>query len=231
MRREFKVEAKVGKPQVAYRETVTSPKTEVESKYIKQSGGRGQYGHVWLRLEPMKRGKGFEFVDEIKGGVVPQEFIPAVEKGIKEAMDNGVLAGYPVVDVKVTLYDGSYHDVDSSEAAFKVAGSKGLKDGVKKGKPVLLEPIMDLEVVCPEEYMGDVVGDLNSRRAQVEEISDRANLKVIDAKVPLAEMFGYTTVLRSLTQGRGVPNMEFDHYDPVPPNIANEITGADKEGK
>jgi len=229
MKREFKVEAKVGKPQVAYRETVTAPSTEVESKYIKQTGGRGQYGHVWLRLEPMKRGKGFEFVDEVKGGVVPQEYIPAVEKGVKEAMENGVLAGYPVVDLRVVLYDGSYHEVDSSEAAFKVAGSKGLKDGVKKGKPVLLEPIMKLEVVCPEDYMGDVVGDLNSRRAQVEEISDRANLKVIDAKVPLAEMFGYTTVLRSLTQGRGVPNMEFDHYDPVPPNIAQEITGEDKK--
>jgi elongation factor G len=231
MRREFKVEATVGKPQVAYRETVKA-KAEVESKYIKQTGGRGQYGHVWLRIEPRERGKGFEFIDEIKGGVIPQEYIPAVQKGVKEAMDNGVLAGYPVVDLSVALYDGSYHDVDSSEAAFKVAGSKGLKEGVKKASPILLEPVMKIEVVCPEDYMGDVVGDLNSRRAQVEEITDRAKLKVIDAKVPLAEMFGYTTVLRSLTQGRGVPNMEFDHYEEVPPNIARDIIGDDtKENK
>ncbi len=228
MKREFKVEANIGKPQVSYRETIKK-ETEVESKYIKQSGGRGQYGHVWLRLKPLERSKGFEFVNEIKGGSIPQEYIPSVEKGVKGAMENGVIAGYPVVDIEVTLYDGSYHDVDSSEAAFMIAGSKGLKDGVKKANPIILEPIMALEVTCPEEYMGDVVGDLNSKRAQIDEIADRAKLKVINSKVPLAEIFGYTTALRSLTQGRGVPNMEFDHYEEVPPNIAKEITGEEKK--
>lgn len=228
MRREFKVEANIGKPQVAYKETIKKS-VEAEGKYIKQTGGRGQYGHVWLKLEPRERGKGFEFLDEVKGGVVPQEYIAPVSKGVKEAMDNGVIAGYPVIDVSVTIFDGSYHEVDSSEAAFKVAGSKALKEGVRKANPVLLEPIMALEVICPDNYMGDVVGDLNSKRAQIEQINDRGKLKVIDAKVPLAEMFGYTTTLRSLTQGRGVPNMQFDHYSEVPPNIARQITGEDKE--
>ncbi len=228
MRREFKVGADVGKPQVAYKETIKKP-VEAEGKYIKQTGGRGQYGHVWLKLEPRERGKGFEFLDEIKGGVVPQEYIAPVGKGVKEAMDNGVIAGYPVIDISVTMFDGSYHDVDSSEAAFKIAGSKALKEGVRKANPVLLEPIMALEVICPDNYMGDVVGDLNAKRAQIDAINDRGKLKVIDAKVPLAEMFGYTTTLRSLTQGRGVPNMQFDHYAEVPPNIARQITGEEKK--
>ncbi len=228
MRREFKVEANVGKPQVAYKETIKKA-VESEGKYIKQTGGRGQYGHVWLKLEPRERGKGFEFIDDIKGGVVPQEYIAPVGKGVKEAMDNGVIAGYPVIDVSVTIFDGSYHEVDSSEAAFKVAGSKALKEGVRKANPILLEPIMSLEVICPDNYMGDVVGDLNAKRAQIDAINDRGKLKVIDAKVPLAEMFGYTTTLRSLTQGRGVPNMQFDHYAEVPPNIARQITGEEKE--
>ena len=222
MKREFKVEANIGQPQVAYRETIRDTK-EIESKYIKQSGGRGQYGHVYLRLEPQEAGEGFEFVDQIKGGVVPKEYIPAVRNGVEEAMNNGVIAGYPVVDMKVTLYDGSYHDVDSSEVAFKVAGSMGLKDGVKQAKPVLLEPVMKVEVVTPEEFMGDVMGDINSKRGRIEEMSDRGNAKVIDAFVPLAEMFGYTTSLRSMTQGRASSSMELDHYEDVPPNVAEAI--------
>jgi len=222
MKREFKVEANVGKPQVAYKETIKT-EASAEGKYIRQSGGRGQYGHVWLRLTPLERGKGFEFVNEIKGGIIPQEFIPAVEKGVKEAMENGVLAGYPVVDLRATLYDGSYHEVDSSEAAFKIAGSAALQAGVKKAKPVILEPIMKVEVVTPEQFMGDVIGDLNSKRAQIQEMTDRAQMKVVKAMVPLATMFGYATTLRSLTQGRANYTMEFDHYEEVPANVAKAI--------
>ncbi|MCD6115183.1 elongation factor G [bacterium] len=222
LKREFKVEANVGRPQVAYKETITTA-AEAEGKYIRQSGGRGQYGHVWLRVEPKERGQGYEFKDEIKGGIIPKEFIPAVEKGVKEAMERGVLAGYPLVDMKVTLYDGSFHEVDSSDAAFKIAGSIALQEAAKRAKPILLEPIMKLEVTIPQEYFGDVIGDLNSRRGKILETLDRANMKVIRAHVPLAEMFGYATSLRSMTQGRGVFTMEFDHYAKVPENIAQEI--------
>lgn len=222
LKREFKVEANIGKPQVAYKETILG-KAEAEGKYIRQSGGRGQYGHVWLRVEPLERGKGLEFVDEIKGGIIPQEFIPAVEKGVKEAAEKGILAGYPVVDLRVTLYDGSFHEVDSSEFAFKIASSIALQEACKKAKPILLEPIMKLEVITPSEFFGDVIGDLNARRGKIEDTEDKDNLKIIKAKVPLAEMFGYATSLRSLTQGRGNFNMEFSHYEPVPQNIAQEI--------
>jgi elongation factor G len=222
LKREFKVDAVVGRPQVAYKETVREM-VESEGKYIRQSGGRGQYGHVKIKIEPKNRGEGFEFVDAIKGGIIPKEFIPAVEKGVKEAMDKGILAGYPVTDVKVTLYDGSFHEVDSSEVAFKIAASQAFQEGAKKAKPVLLEPIMKLEVIVPEEFFGDVIGDLSSRRGKIEETSERLNMKVIDALVPLSEMFGYATVLRSLTQGRGSFTMEFDHYEEVPVNIAQEI--------
>lgn len=222
MKREFNVEANVGAPQVAYRETIRGT-AEAESKYVRQSGGRGQYGHVRLRLEPQEAGAGFEFVNEIKGGVIPAEYIPAVEKGVKEAMGRGVLAGYPMVDVKVTLYDGSFHEVDSSEAAFKIAGSMAFQDGAKKAKPVLLEPIMHIEVTVPEDFMGDVSGNLNSRRAQIEEMGERGMLKTIAATVPLSNMFGYTTDLRSMTQGRGTAVMEFSHYQDVPSNIATQI--------
>ena len=228
LKREFKVEGNVGKPQVAYKETIKEA-AEAEGKYIRQTGGRGQYGHVWLRLEPKKRGEGFEFVDAIKGGVIPKEFIPAVEKGVKEAMEKGVLAGYPLVDLKVTLYDGSFHEVDSSEFAFKIAGSAALQEGAKKAKPVLLEPIMKLEVIVPEEFFGDVIGDLSARRGKIKETKDRLNLKVIDAQVPLAEMFGYATALRSLTEGRGTFTMEFDHYEEVPQNVAQEIIEGKKK--
>ncbi len=224
MKREFNVEANTGKPQVAYRETIKKM-AEAEGKYIRQSGGRGQYGHCWLRVEPQDRGKGFEFVDEIKGGVVPREYVPAIQKGVKEALDKGIIAGYPVVDVKVAVYDGSYHEVDSSEAAFKIAGSFAVQEGVKKASPVLLEPIEKVEVVTPEEYMGDVVGDLNSRRGQIKEMRDRSNLKVIEAEVPLAEMFGYATQLRSMTQGRASYSMEFLQYSEVPNNILEKIKG------
>jgi len=222
MRREFKVEGNVGRPQVAYKETIKG-EAESEGKYIKQSGGRGQYGHVWLRIKPKQRGEGFEFVDEIKGGIIPREFIPAVEKGVKEAMEKGVVAGYPMVDLEATLYDGSFHEVDSSELAFKIAAFTAFQEAAKKAKPVLLEPIMKIEITCPEESFGDVLGDFSSRRGKVESISERLNMKVIDGKVPLAEMFGYATVLRSLTEGRGTFTMEFDHYEEVPPNIAQEI--------
>jgi len=222
MRREFKVEGNIGRPQVAYKETIKK-EAEAEGKYIRQSGGRGQYGHVWLRVEPKKRGEGFEFIDEIKGGIIPQEFIPAVEKGVKEAMDKGVLAGYPMVDLSVTLYDGSFHEVDSSEVAFKVASSMAFQSACKKADPVILEPIMKLEVIVPEEFFGEVIGDLSARRGKIEETKDRLNMKVISAKVPLAEMFGYATQLRSLTEGRGTFTMEFDHYQEVPPNITQEI--------
>jgi elongation factor G len=222
MMREFKVEAEVGQPQVAYRETIKTP-VEQEYKYAKQSGGRGQYGHVFLRIEPVEPGSGYEFVDEIKGGVVPKEYIPAVDKGVQEAMQNGILAGYPVEDVKVTLYDGSYHDVDSSEMAFKLAGSMCFKEGAKKANPVILEPVMKVEVEVPEEYMGDVIGDLNRRRGQINSMEDRHGNKIVNAFVPLAEMFGYSTDLRSATQGRGTYAMEFDHYEEVPKNVADEI--------
>jgi elongation factor G len=222
MKREFKVEANVGAPQVAYRETIRT-KVEQEGKFVRQSGGRGQFGHVWLRIEPQEPGAGYEFVNEIVGGVVPKEYIPAVDKGIKEQMENGVIAGYPVVDVKVTLYDGSYHEVDSSEMAFKIAGSMGFKEGAKKAKPVLLEPIMKVEVVTPEEYMGDVMGDLNRRRGLVGGMDDSPSGKIIRAEVPLAEMFGYATDLRSATQGRATYSMEFEKYNEAPANIAEEV--------
>jgi len=222
MLREFKVEAEVGQPQVAYRETIKTPVNQ-EYKYAKQSGGRGQYGHVFLKLEPMEQGSGYEFVNEIKGGVVPKEYIPAVDKGVQEAMQSGVLAGYPVEDVKVTLYDGSYHDVDSSEMAFKLAASMCFKEGAKKANPVILEPIMKVEVEVPEEFMGDVIGDLNRRRGQINAMDERGGNKIVDAFVPLAEMFGYSTDLRSSTQGRATYSMEFDHYDEVPKNVSEEI--------
>ena len=222
MKREFKVEADVGKPQVAYKETITQ-EAEAEGKYIKQSGGRGQYGHVWLRIEPKERGQGFEFIDEIRGGVIPKEFIPAVGKGVKEAVDKGVIAGYPMVDVSAALYDGSFHDVDSSEIAFKIAGSIAFQAAVKKAKPVILEPIMKLEVIVPSDFFGDAIGDLASRRGKIEQTNDRMQLKIIDAKVPLSEMFGYATSLRSFTEGRGTFTMEFNEYEPVPVNIAQEI--------
>ena len=222
MKREFKVEGSVGRPQVAYKETIKQ-EAEAEGKYIKQSGGRGQYGHVWLRINPKEGGQGFEFKNEIKGGVIPKEFIPAVEKGVKEAMSKGILAGYQVVDAEVILYDGSFHDVDSSENAFKIAASIGFQAAAKRANPVILEPIMKLEVIIPSDFFGDTIGDLSARRGKVEETKDRLNLKVIDAKIPLAEMFGYATTLRSLTEGRGNFTMEFDHYEEVPANIAQEI--------
>ncbi len=222
LRREFKVDCNVGQPQVAYKETITKS-TRIEGKYVRQSGGRGQYGHVWLELEPLEAGTGFEFVDKIVGGVIPKEYIPAVEAGVKEAMERGILAGYPVVDVKVTLFDGSYHEVDSSEMAFKIAGSQAFQAGAKKCAPIILEPIMDVEVTVPEEYMGDVIGDINSRRGKVQGMESRLNLQIIKAYIPLSEMFGYSTVLRSLTQGRATYSMQFSHYDPVPQNISEEL--------
>jgi elongation factor G len=222
LRREFKVEAKVGKPQVAYKETFRKS-AKVEGKFIRQTGGRGQYGHVWIEFEPLPEGSGFVFENKIVGGVVPKEYIPAVQAGIEEAMQNGVLAGYPMVDIKATIFDGSYHDVDSSEMAFKIAGSLALKAAKDKCDPVLLEPIMKVEVVVPEEYMGDIMGDINSRRGRVEGMEARGNAQVIRGMVPLAEMFGYATTLRSKTQGRGTFTMQFDHYEEVPKNIAEEI--------
>jgi elongation factor G len=222
MRREFKVEANVGAPQVAYREAIRKP-VEVEGKFVRQSGGRGQYGHVWLKLEPQESGQGYEFVNSIVGGVVPREYIPAVDKGIREQMENGILAGFPVVDVKVTLFDGSYHEVDSSEMAFKIAGSMGFKAGALKASPVLLEPMMKVEVVTPEVYMGDVMGDLNRRRGLVQGMDDSPSGKIIRAEVPLAEMFGYATDLRSATQGRATYSMEFSRYADAPANIAEEV--------
>lgn len=222
LKREFKVNANVGKPQVSYRETIRKP-VKIEGKYIRQTGGRGQYGHVWLELEPLPRGSGLEFVNKIVGGVIPQQFIPAVEAGVREAADRGVLAGYPVTDIRVTLFDGSYHEVDSSDMAFKIAASQAFKDGVLKGDPVLLEPIMKLEIIVPEDYMGDVIGDLNSRRGRIEKIEFVNNSRVIKALVPLAEIFGYATTLRSLTQGRGIFSMEFSHYEEMPLNIQEKI--------
>ncbi len=222
MKREFKVEANVGKPEVAYKETIKNT-AEAESKYIRQSGGKGQYGHVYLRIEPLERGKGYEFVDEIVGGVIPKEFIKPVDKGVQESAANGVIAGYPLVDFRIALYDGSYHEVDSSEMAFKIAASKGLQEVVKRATPIILEPIMKVEVITPEANMGDVIGDLNSKRAQINEMTDRLHLKVIDAFVPLSEMFGYATALRSMTQGQASYTMEFDHYAEVPRNVAEKI--------
>lgn len=223
--REFKVDANIGKPQVAYRETITQKVAGVNGKFIRQSGGRGQYGHVVLDIEPLGEGDGFEFENKIVGGVIPKEYIPAVEAGVIEAMENGVLAGYPVVDVKISLVDGSYHDVDSSEMAFKIAGSIGFKEAAKKAGPVILEPIMKVEVVVPEDYMGDVIGDLNGRRGQVSGMETRATAQVVKANVPLSEMFGYATDLRSKTQGRATYTMQFSHYEPAPKNIAKEIMG------
>lgn len=222
MLREFKVDAEIGKPQVAYRETIRKT-VEQEYKYAKQSGGRGQYGHVYLRLEPLEPGTGYEFVNDIKGGAIPKEYIPAVDKGCQEAMQGGVLAGYPVEDVRVTVYDGSYHEVDSSEMAFKLAASMGFKEGARKAGAVILEPVMKVEIETPEEYMGDVIGDINKRRGQVNNMGDRGGNKIIDAFCPLAEMFGYSTDLRSQTQGRATYSMEFDHYDEVPKNVSEEI--------
>ncbi len=223
MKREFKVEANIGEPQVAFRETIRGT-SEVQGKHAKQSGGRGQYGDVWVRFEPNEPGKGFEFFDEIKGGVVPQEYRPAVQKGIKETLEGGVIAGYPVVDIKATLYDGSYHDVDSSELAFSLAGSLAARSGIKQANPVLLEPVMKVEVTTPEEFMGDVIGDLNSRRGRIESMEDlQGGAKLIRAFVPLASMFGYTNDLRSMSQGRAASTMEIGQYEEVPPNIAQEI--------
>lgn len=222
MKREFNVLANVGRPQVAYRETIRD-EAEAEGKYIKQSGGKGQYGHVRIRVEPMERGKGFEFVNDIKGGAIPQEFIKPIEKGIVEAMLKGVVAGYPMNDIKVTLYDGSYHDVDSSEAAFKIAGSMAMQEAARRAKPVILEPIMKVQTLVPSDFMGDVTGDISSKRGKIEAMNDRMNIKVIDAKVPLSEMFGYATKLRSMSQGRGNFSMEFSHYEEVPNNVATLI--------
>ena len=226
MKREFNVEANIGQPQVAYRETIKK-EAQAEGKYIRQSGGRGQYGHCWLKVEPQEPGKGYEFIDEIKGGVIPQEYIKPVNVGAREALENGVLAGYPMVDVKVTLYDGSFHEVDSSEAAFKIAGSLAVQEAVKRADPVILEPIMKVVVTTPEQFMGDVVGDINSRRGMIKEINDRgegnARVKEIESEVPLANMFGYATQMRSMTQGRASYYMEFSHYNEVPKNVAETI--------
>jgi elongation factor G len=223
MKREFKVEANIGRPQVAYRETIRTPAADVEGKFVRQSGGRGQYGHVIINMEPREAGQGFVFEDKIVGGVVPREYIGAVETGVKNALENGVLAGYPVVDVKVELIDGSYHDVDSSEMAFKIAGSMAVKEAAKRASPVLLEPVMDVEVVTPADYMGDVMGDLSSRRGKVGGMIQRGEAQVIGASVPLGEMFGYSTTLRSMSQGRAVYSMQFSHYEPVPKSKADEI--------
>ncbi|MEK7580007.1 MAG: elongation factor G [Patescibacteria group bacterium] len=228
MRREFKVDVNVGRPQVAYKETI-SKIVESEGKYIHQSGGRGQYGHCWLRLEPMERGKGFEFVEEIKGGTIPKEYIPAIRKGAQEALSNGVYAGYPLIDIRVVVYDGSYHEVDSSEAAFKIAASRSIKSGVMNACPILLEPIMKIEVVVADQFMGEVIGDLNSRRAQIQSTHDRGQMKIIDASVPLGEVFGYATILRSNTEGRGSYSMEFSHYAEVPRNVVEKIINVEKK--
>jgi elongation factor G len=221
--REFKVDANVGKPQVAFKETIRKT-VEREGKFVRQTGGRGQYGHVKLRVGPLPPGGGFEFEDAVKGGTIPREYIPAVEKGIKEALDNGVLAGYPMVDVKATLYDGSYHEVDSSEIAFKIAGSMAFKEACAAASPVLLEPIMEVEVVTPEDFMGEVIGNLSARRGKILGMENRSGAQVIEAKVPLKEMFGYATDLRSMTQGRATYTMQFSHYEHVPQAIAEEIT-------
>ena len=224
MKREFNVEANIGQPQVAYRETIRKDAVEVQGKFVRQSGGRGQYGDVWIRVSPNAEGEGFKFINSIKGGVVPSEYIKPVQQGIEEAMSNGVIAGYPVVDVIAELYDGSYHDVDSNEMAFKIAGSLALQEGVKKANPVLLEPVMKVVVVTPEEFMGEVIGDLNSKRGRIESMEDlSAGIKEITSFVPLGEMFGYTTNLRSSTQGRASSSMELDHYADVPSHVAEAI--------
>jgi elongation factor G len=220
--REFQVQANVGRPQVAYKETIRET-VETEGRYVRQTGGRGQYGHVEVRFEPLDHGEGFEFEDRTVGGVVPKEFVKPVEQGIEEALESGVLAGYPIIDVKATLLDGSYHDVDSSEMAFKIAGSLAVREGIPRARPVLLEPVMEVEVVVPEEYMGDVIGDINARRGRVEGIETRANAQVMHTFVPLAEMFGYATDLRSKTQGRGTYTMQFSHYEEVPEKVAEDI--------
>jgi elongation factor G len=225
MKREFNVEAGVGRPQVAYRETVRGHATKVEGKFIRQTGGSGQYGVVYIDLEPCP-GEGFDFVNKIKGGSVPSEFIPAVEKGIEEALSSGVKAGYPIVDLRVTLTDGKYHDTDSSELAFKIAGSMALQEGVRRAKPVLLEPVFKVEVVTPEEFMGDVIGDLNRRRGRVEGMEARGNAQVVNATAPLSEMFGYATDLRSMSQGRAVYTMQFERYEEVPQHIAEKVVEA-----
>jgi elongation factor G len=222
MKREFKVDANVGKPQVAYRETIRAT-VESEGKHVKQSGGRGQYGHVWLKLEPNKEGKGIEFINGLNGGAVPKEFVPAIEKGVREAAETGVIAGYPVVDVKVTLFDGSYHDVDSDEMSFRIAAIFGFKDGFRDARPVILEPIMTVEVVTPEDYMGDVIGDLNRRRGQIQGMDDSPAGRTVSAEVPLAEMFGYATSVRSMSQGRATFTMQFSKYMEVPDNVAETI--------
>jgi elongation factor G len=223
MQREFKVDANIGRPQVAYRETIKKRVDKVEGKFIRQSGGKGQYGHVVINVMPAEQGQGYVFEDKIVGGVIPREFISPVEAGIKEALENGIIAGYPMVDVKVELVYGSYHDVDSSEMAFKIAGSMAVKDGAKKAGAIILEPIMKVEVTSPADYMGDVLGDLSARRGRIGGMNQRGEAQVIDAQVPLAEMFGYSTRLRSMTQGRAVYSMEFSHYEEVPKSVAEEI--------
>jgi elongation factor G len=220
--REFNVEANVGEPQVAYRETITKT-IKSEGRFVRQSGGRGQYGHVWLTIEPQASGKGFEFINRIVGGAIPREYIPAVQKGVAEAMEKGVLAGYPMVDIKVTLIDGSYHEVDSSEMAFKIAGSLGFKEGVRQANPILLEPLMSIEIITPEEFMGQVVSDLTSRRGKTTKVEYRGGTNMIAGEVPLANMFGYATDLRSLTQGRATFTLQFSHYGPVPSSVSEEI--------
>jgi elongation factor G len=222
--REFKVDANVGRPQVAYRETVRNPVTNIHGKFVRQTGGRGQYGHAVIDLEPNEQGAGYEFENKIVGGAIPREYISSVDAGIREAMEAGVLAGFPVVDIKIRLVDGSYHDVDSSEMAFKVAGSMAFKEASKRAKPVLLEPVMAVEVVTPEEYMGDVIGNINSRRGQIEGMEPRGNAQVIKARVPLAEMFGYATDVRTMSQGRATYTMQFLHYAEVPHSIAEKLT-------
>lgn len=228
MKREFNVEANVGRPQVAYKETILG-EAEAEGKYIRQSGGRGQYGHVWLSVKPLERGKGFEFINAIKGGAIPQEFISPIEKGVKEAVSRGVVAGYPIMDIEVKIFDGSYHEVDSSEAAFKMAASMALQEAAKKARPVILEPIMKVQIIAPMDYLGEVTGNVNSKRGRIDAINDRGNTKIIDCKIPLSEMFGYVTELRSMTQGRGSSTMEFDHYEPVPKNIEAEIVSGKRK--
>ncbi|MDI6717666.1 MAG: elongation factor G [Patescibacteria group bacterium] len=228
MKREFNVEANTGRPQVAYKETIKS-EADAEGKYIRQSGGRGQYGHTKLKVRSLERGKGFVFINQIKGGIIPQEFIPAVEKGVKESLDKGVVAGFPMTDVEVALYDGSFHEVDSSEIAFKIAAGMAFQEAAKKAKPIILEPIMKVQIITPMDFLGDVTGDLNSKRGKIEALNDRANVKVIDSKVPLSEMFGYATNLRSMTQGRGGFTMEFSHYEEVPNNITQQIIEGKKQ--
>jgi len=230
LRREFGVDANIGRPQVAYRETIRTGAKDVEAKFVRQTGGRGQYGHVVINIEPASQGVGFVFENKVVGGSIPREYIPAVEQGVREALTSGVLAGYPVIDVKVELVDGSHHDVDSSEMAFKIAGSMALKEGIRRAKPVLLEPIMDVEVVTPADYMGDIIGDLSARRGKVGGMTERSGARVIGASVPLGEMFGYSTTLRSMSQGRAVYTMQFANYDEVPKSKADEIVAAQGSG-